>query len=809
MTGWIRRMAGKFFTAEALGLMLVLVALLCFAQGIASSLVRTATGHFFFACFVAAILSLGLAKRHWKPYRAAAVMAALGVGGVWIIGARLTVPLIDLLRSVVRIIPQLIAALQSKTAIDLEPVKEAWKVIAQASGALALRFQLWLAGFNGKVQVNDALLRGLIWVFILWVIAAWIGWFTARRNATTALLPAMLLLAFVSSYSERSSWALWGLVCAMLLLMGVWNYKNHIGHWESSQVDYSESIRSDSTLTVLLLAGLIGWLAFITPSVSWQQIRDYFRSREQNRIAAALGVQTEPPIVISIPLPRPDLPREHLLHGGFATSEKLVMTIRTGELPPNLAPSGAPAAPRYYWRSLVYDEYLGTGWISSSVPSQKYAANTPLLPGLPTGYKALHLDVQLVQPEGKLFWSGMLFGADTSLTARWRVRPTLSLFADQSALLQADLFAAASDADYYTVESFIPDVTLAQLRAASAEYPEEIRARYLQLPPDLPERVRRLAGQITEGRTNAYDKAKAIETYLRTNYPYDLDIPAPPTDRDVVDYFLFDLRRGYCDYYATAMVVLARASGLPARFVSGYAPGSYDPASAQYVIRERDAHSWAEVYFPEIGWVEFEPTASISEITRPADDNGISADTPTTHVAGDISRRLLARFLLKQIVYLLLPLAILLISFVFYFALVEPWWYLRHLSPSIAMARIYRRFYRASHPLMGTGTGAETALEYADRLIHKWHQEFSNSRIKRIDANTADEILQLTDLYYTVLFRNVILEKKDLHAAWKSWSHIRRRLWVARIVMSLRALFAKRRRGAASRRLAMTQVSKP
>ena len=786
MRGWIHRTAGKFLTADALGLMLVLVALLFFTQGIVSSLVRTETGHFFVACLVAALLGLGLAKRNWKSYQAAAAIAALGVAGVWLIGARLMIPLIDLLRSVLRILPQMLAAVQFKTAVDLEPVQEAWKIIAQASGALALRFQLWLTGFHGKVQVNDALLRALIWLLILWLIAAWIGWFTARRNATTAFLPAILLLAFVSSYSERSSWALWGLVCAMLLLMGVWNYKNHIRHWESSQVDYSESIRGDITLTVLLLAGLMGWLAFITPSVSWQQIRDYFRSREQNQIAEALGVQTEPPKLISIPLPKPDLPREHLLHGGFATSEKLVMMIRTGELPPNLVPSGTPDAPRYYWRSVIYDEYLGTGWITSSAPPQKYAANTPLMPGVPRGYKALHLEVQLVQPEGKLFWSGLLFGADTALTARWRIRPTLSLFADQSALLQADLFAAASDSAHYTAESFVPDVTVAQLRAASTEYPEQIRVRYLQLPPDLPERVRRLAAQITDDKTNAYDQAKAIETYLRASYPYDLDIPAPPTDRDVVDYFLFDLRRGYCDYYATAMVVLARASGLPARFVSGYAPGSYDPASGQYVIRERDAHSWAEVYFPEIGWVEFEPTASITAITRPADDKGISADTPTSHVADEISRQLLTRFLLKQIGYILVPLAIVLISFVFYFALVEPWWYLRHLSPSLAITRIYRRFYRASHSLMGTGIGSETALEHAHRLIHKLHQEFSSSRLKRIYVNTADEILQLTDLYYTVLFRNVILEHEDLHAAWKSWSHIRWRLWVARIKPSRR-----------------------
>ena len=125
-----------------------------------------------------------------------------------------------------------------------------------------------------------------------------------------------------------------------------------------------------------------------------------------------------------------------------------------------------------------------------------------------------------------------------------------------------------------------------------------------------------LAEQLTANITNPYDKAKALESYLRT-YPYSLDVTPPPPDRDVVDYFLFDLKTGYCDYYATSMVVLARAVGLPARLVIGYANGIYNPTSAEYVIREADAHSWVEIYFAGVGWVEFEPTASQLQITLP------------------------------------------------------------------------------------------------------------------------------------------------------------------------------------------------
>ena len=776
MTGLINRLVRKLFTAEVMGLMLVLLALQTFTRGIASSLPNTNTKFFFFASLIAVLLSLGLAKRNSDPYRAAAGMAALGAIGVWIIGARLAVPLTNLIRSIAAFIPQIIPALQSKVPIDTTPLTESWDAIAEASIALALRLQSWFFGLSINIRVNDGLIRNMVWLFILWLVAAWMGWFMARRNATLALMPPVLLLAFVTSYSEFRVEMLWGLVFVMLLLMGVWNYKNHTHQWESRKVDYSDSIRYDNTQAVLLLAVLVGLIAFITPSVSWRAIRDYFRERNENQVADALGVQQQRLRAISVPAQKPSLPRDHLLSGGFANSEELVMTIRTGELPPIANPSLTANAPRYYWRSVIYDQYVGTGWLTSSAPSQKYSANTPLIPGLLSGYKPLHLDVQLVEPDGKIFWSGTLFSADIPLTVNWRFKPTSNLFADQSTLLQADMFAAATSSVTYSAEAYIPDVTIADLRAAPADYPDTIRARYLQLPRDLPDRVERLARQITAGKTNPYDKAKAIESYLRTNYPYDLEVPAPPADQDVADYFLFDLKKGYCDYYATAMVVLARVSGVSARFVSGYSPGTYDAPNAQYVIRELNAHSWVEVYFPEIGWVEFEPTGSIPEIVRAEKNETVSPNQETNTTAS----RLLTRFRLEQLGYVLLPLMILLFAFLLYFSVIEPWWY-RRLSPSIAIERLYRKFYRAGRPLMSERTYSETAREFAERMIDKMNNKFATSRFKFLYTNTHNEIINLTNLYHAVLFRDIHVHKKDFRIAWNAWRHIRWRLWFAHI----------------------------
>jgi hypothetical protein len=121
-----------------------------------------------------------------------------------------------------------------------------------------------------------------------------------------------------------------------------------------------------------------------------------------------------------------------------------------------------------------------------------------------------------------------------------------------------------------------------------------------------------------------YDQARAIESFLH-QYPYSLDVSRPPPDVDVVDYFLFDLQTGFCDYFASAMVVMARAVGLPARLGVGFLQQPADAAGIQ-TIRQINAHSWAEIYFPGYGWIEFEPTAPFAPQTAPLPSAG---DTTT------------------------------------------------------------------------------------------------------------------------------------------------------------------------------------
>jgi transglutaminase-like putative cysteine protease len=144
-----------------------------------------------------------------------------------------------------------------------------------------------------------------------------------------------------------------------------------------------------------------------------------------------------------------------------------------------------------------------------------------------------------------------------------------------------------------------------------AEEARNARSTYLQLPPSLPNRVGDLAQEIAKDELTDYGVARAIERYLSESFPYTTDTPETPRGEDFVDYFLFELQEGYCVYYATAMTVMCRAMGLPARYVEGFAITNNRIDDFYYATGEQ-AHAWTEVYLDGFGWVQFEPTAGFT-----------------------------------------------------------------------------------------------------------------------------------------------------------------------------------------------------
>jgi len=333
--------------------------------------------------------------------------------------------------------------------------------------------------------------------------------------------------------------------------------------------------------------------------------------------------------------------------------------------------------------------------------------------------------------------------------------------------------------DGYSFDALVPEPTEEQLQAAPVSYPAWVSSQYLQLPDAVPERVRALARDITAHGRTPYDRAVAIERYLRL-IPYSLDVPAPPSTRDAVDYFLFDLKKGYCDYYATSMTIMARAAGLPARLVTGYASGSYDSYSAEYVVREADAHSWTEIYFPGIGWVEFEPTAGQpvpqreSTVAAQAPGETKPAARPKWVILPPIDTSRLG------IAWLLAPVLC---------ALYGGWLLvdgmrLRWMNADQAVAVIYRRLHRSTERMAGEHFAGETAREHAVRITGTLSALGARSRLLRLLIQPAvAAVCDLTELRMLSLFASVPLSREQGRRAVSVWSALRWRLALIRLCM--------------------------
>ncbi|MBN2983249.1 transglutaminase domain-containing protein [Cohnella algarum] len=305
--------------------------------------------------------------------------------------------------------------------------------------------------------------------------------------------------------------------------------------------------------------------------------------------------------------------------GGFRFDYSPVMEVATSR--------------RSYWRGETKAVYSGKGWSDrnglETVPAAAGMSDLPMDPEIPEGVETRQVTqtVTMLREERTpvLFAAGpasSVGAVDASGNARLNWDPE-----------EWELkFQRPARVESYTVVSEVPVLDVAVLSALPT-IPEDGRTSidvdpYLQLPESLPSRVRDLAAEATSGATGDYDRLKKLEQYLRTAYPYtnEPDISKQRSE-DIVDAFLFEIQEGYCDYFSTAFVVMARSLGLPARWVKGYTSG-FDPSMEEqmrlggyqpdpdgagtYTVRNADAHSWAEVYFEGYGWVSFEPTAGFS-----------------------------------------------------------------------------------------------------------------------------------------------------------------------------------------------------
>jgi transglutaminase-like putative cysteine protease len=253
------------------------------------------------------------------------------------------------------------------------------------------------------------------------------------------------------------------------------------------------------------------------------------------------------------------------------------------------------------WRGVALSSFDGREWTNSY-------GQTPLHPGLDGSYRLAPLRSGsraagrliryrvVMEPLG----TNVFFLAESPLRLAGNFRG-----------IAIDAGGAVYDVDsdhpvnQYEAESQLPEINVEDLRLAANTVPTEID-RYLVLPP-LDDRVAKLAEDITASAPSNYEKAAAVETYLSTHFGYTLELPRNFT-QDPIANFLFERKKGHCEYFASTMAVMLRSLHIPSRIITGFRGGEYNDLTGQYVVRASDAHSWVEAYFPGSGWISFDPT---------------------------------------------------------------------------------------------------------------------------------------------------------------------------------------------------------
>jgi transglutaminase-like putative cysteine protease len=464
---------------------------------------------------------------------------------------------------------------------------------------------------------------------LFWVLSVHAG-YTLTRHARPwrATLPAgltTLIIHISDPFVAHRAWFLAAYLLFTLLLLVRLTYLRHRTRWQQSHIPLP-FIGFDLTLAHLLVTALLvlaAWtipvLATVLPSAeqAWERATQPWTAIRDRLDDAFASLRSTGSLVSYY-----NYYSEHLPLGrGSELADTLILTVETSPDPDESV--------RYYWRARIYDHYADNLW-SSTFPITR--SITPSYSGLTfPDLESRQMVTLTVTPAIPI---ATLYTAPQPLWVSCPAQADLAYNPDGT----TDLSALHATPPLYTGETYqarssLSTVTIAQLRAAGTDYPTWVTDRYLQVPSTVTTRTLELARQIAADLDSPYDIAARVTSYLRIYIRYIETVPSPPPDQEPLDWFLFDLRQGFCNYYASTEVILLRSLGIPARLAIGFAQGERQAQSNTYLVHQHDAHAWPEVYFPDLGWIEFEPTASQPPIHRP-----LGEDQPYTSSVGGPER---------------------------------------------------------------------------------------------------------------------------------------------------------------------------
>ncbi len=466
----------------------------------------------------------------------------------------------------------------------------------------------WLSkAFTGGTS-RDGLIFVLQTAAIFWLLGYSAAWYTFRKpRVWRAVIPTGLVLLSVVYYYYGPKPLLYYLAIYVVLAL-LFVARTHLVSqeqiWQKMAVRYERSINIHFLQAGLVVALLLLSMAYVMPTFAANtQVNDVlsdtrgpWRDFQETwtRLFAALrayGTTTSDPYQDTM-----------ALGGPRTVSDDLVMDIYVPHELPNL-----------YWRAITMDTYEDGGWSTKAQDTSLHFPDDGYLPVASTSSRQvitqtvinympnssiIYAAPEVVGSSRQMFVDSTTDDAGNEVISAIRSRFVLTL------------------GDEYEVTSRISTANVQGLQAASSDYPNWITETYLQVPENLTPETLALAEQLTANLGNPYDKATAVQDYLRENITYNDQIEAPPPDADPIHYTLFESQEAYCTYYASAMAMMLRSQGIPTRIVNGYAQGDFDEETNSYRVRASNAHTWVEVYFPNYGWIQFEPTASIPVVVR-------------------------------------------------------------------------------------------------------------------------------------------------------------------------------------------------
>jgi transglutaminase-like putative cysteine protease len=497
--------------------------------------------------------------------------------------------------------------------------------LASLGGRLSAAF----TQIASRQPVDDFIFFVTLMTALFWFIALFSGYQLARHgNILAAILPGGLGIVIIELYDvlepERILY-LGTYLLVSLILLGRHNLLKNDAFWHEKSIATSSDISMDISTGVVvasfvLLIGIwmlpLNGVTFAPVEHAWRNfdarfepVRAWFRdalAAVENYIPSGGGT-------------------------GFGAEMSLGRTAAEGDTVIFNVEAPGGIVERYYWRARVYDTYVNGRWSNGDTRNHPYLPdNDALFVPLDKINDLVKLVFIIGQPQRTLL---------TLNDPLWISRAGTATYGETGTTVTDLITFRAEDivrvGERYEVESAVRSPNILQLRRAGTDYPGWLKERYLQLPSGFPNKIGQLAAEITADAETPYDKTVAITNYLRANITYTNRITSDdPRGGDPIAWMLFNSREGFCNYYATAEVLMLRALGIPARLAVGYAEG--EKIGMEYRVRNRDSHAWPEVYFPGLGWVEFEPTTAQPSLARPSGEispaRPVGASQPTQPV---------------------------------------------------------------------------------------------------------------------------------------------------------------------------------